>query len=89
MSGLLYREDMDEVRKRMTIWWDGGDIGRPAMFASLSGLASLNRQITAPRPKPLEEIEAMPEPEGWVTHYSTSNFDYRVNLSAQQCINII
>ena len=44
-------------------------------------------QITAPRPEPLEEIEAMPEPEGWVTHYSTSDFDYRVNLSARQCIS--
>jgi hypothetical protein len=66
---------MDEVRGRMTTWWNGGDIGRPAM------------QITAPRPKPLEEIKAMPEPEGWVTHYSTSNFDYRVNLSARQCVN--
>lgn len=75
MSGLIYREDMDDVRKRMTIWWNGGDIGRPAM------------QITAPRPKPIEEIKAMPEPKGWVTHYSTSNFDYRANLSARQCTN--
>ena len=75
MSKLLYREDMDEVRERMTIWWNGGDIGRPAM------------QITAPRPEPLEEIEVMPEPGGWVTSYSTSNFDYRVNLSARQFIN--
>jgi len=75
MSGLLYREDMDEVRERMIAWWNSGDIGRPAM------------QITAPRPEPLEKIEAMPEPEGWVTHYSTSNFDYRVNLSARECIN--
>ena len=75
MSGLLYREDMDEVRERMTTWWNGGDIGRPAM------------QIIAPRAKPLEEIKAMPEPEGWVTRYSTSNFDYRVNLSARSCIN--
>ena len=75
MSGLLYREDMDEVRRRLTIWWNGGDIGRPAM------------QITAPRPKPLEDIEVMPEPGGWVTHYSTSNFDYRVNLSARSCIS--
>ncbi|MBM3211171.1 hypothetical protein FJZ33_03060 [Candidatus Poribacteria bacterium] len=76
MSGLLYREDMDEVRKRMTIWWNGGDIGRPAM------------QITAPRPKPLENIKAMPQPPGWVTNYSTSNFDYRVNISARQCAGI-
>ena len=74
MSSLLYREDMDEVRKRLTIWWNGGDIGRPAM------------QITAPRPSPLENIVAMPQPTGWQTHYSTSNFDYRVNLSARQCI---
>ncbi len=73
MSGLLYREDMEEVRKRMTTWWNGGDIGRPAM------------QITAPRPRSLENIEAMPQPEGWKTQYSTSNFDYRVNISARQC----
>ena len=75
MGGLLYREDMDEVRERLTIWWNGGDIGRPAM------------KITAPRPEPLETVEAIPTPEGWVTHYSTSNFDYRVNLSARSCIN--
>ena len=75
MSGLLYREDMDEVRERLTIWWNGGDIGRPAM------------QITARRPEPLEKVEAMPQPEGWVTNYSTSDFDYRVNLSARQCVN--
>jgi len=73
MSGLLYREDMDEVRKRMTTWWNGGDIGRPAMH------------ISAPRPEPIEQIEAMPEPEGWITHYSTKNFDYRVNCSARAC----
>ena len=75
MGGLLYREDMDEVRERLTTWWDGGDIGRPAI------------QITAPRPEPVEQIEEMPQPEGWSTHYSTSNFDYRVNLSARACSN--
>ncbi len=75
MSGLLYREDMDQVRERLTTWWNGGDIGRPVM------------QITARRPEPLEQIEAMPQPEGWVTSYSTTNFDYRVNLSARQCTN--
>lgn len=75
MSGLLYREDMDDLRKRLTTWWNGGDIGRPAM------------QITAPRLEPLEEIAVMPEPEGWITHYSTSDFGYRVNLSMQECIN--
>ncbi|MBS3762988.1 MAG: hypothetical protein KGZ25_06765, partial [Planctomycetes bacterium] len=75
MSALLYREDMDRVRERLTTWWNGGDIGRPAM------------QITAPRAEPIEDIKVMPEPEGWVTRYSTSNFEYRVNLSARACIN--
>jgi len=75
MAGLLYREDMDEVRERLTTWWNGGDIGRPAI------------QITAPRGEPLEQIETMSEPEGWTTNYSAANFDYRVNLSARGCVN--
>jgi 5-methyltetrahydrofolate--homocysteine methyltransferase len=75
MAKLLYRPDMDDVRELLTTWWNGGDIGRPAM------------QITAPREKPLEDIPAMPEPENWVTNYSTSNFEYRVNLSARACVN--
>ena len=74
MSGLLYREDMDDVRARLTTWWNGGDIGRPAM------------QIHAPRPEPLEVIPGIPEPDGWDTGYSTTDFDYRVHLSAQACI---
>ena len=73
MSGLLYREDLDEVRRRLTTWWNGGDIGRPAM------------QITAPRVQPLEVLPALPAPPGWVTDYSTTNFDYRVHLSARAC----
>ncbi|MCY3023258.1 MAG: hypothetical protein NTW87_30135 [Planctomycetota bacterium] len=73
MSGPLYREDMDEVRRRLTTWWNGGDIGRPAM------------QVGAPRRKPLEDIAEMPRPRGWETDYSTTNFDYRVNLSARAC----
>ncbi len=56
------------MRVRLTTWWNGGDIGRPAM------------QITAPRPEPVEHIEAMREPERWVTHYSTSDFESRVPL---------
>ncbi|MFW5857762.1 MAG: hypothetical protein ACOCX4_07790 [Planctomycetota bacterium] len=69
MAGLLYREDMDEVRARMTAFWNGGDLGRPALA------------ITCPRETPLETIDPMPEPEGWVTHYSTSDFAYRVYQS--------
>ena len=42
LAGLRYREDMDQVRQRLTTWWNGGDIGRPVM------------QITALRSAPLE-----------------------------------
>ncbi|MBI4558175.1 MAG: hypothetical protein HY706_11385 [Candidatus Hydrogenedentes bacterium] len=75
MSGLLYREDMDAVRARLRTWWNGGDIGRPVML------------LTAPRATPLENVEAMPEPPGWVTHYSTGNFEYRVDLSRRACLH--
>jgi 5-methyltetrahydrofolate--homocysteine methyltransferase len=75
MGSLLYREDMDEVRARLAAWWNGGDIGRPAML------------VTAPRETPLEEVPAMAEPSGWVTRYGTGDFDYRVNLSRRACIN--
>lgn len=74
MSRLLYKEDFDEARDRLTAWWNGKDIGRPAM------------QLFAPREKPLEDIPQMPTPEGWLTDYSTRNFDYRVNLSRRACI---
>ncbi len=73
MTGLLYRPDMDAVRARLTAWWNGGDLGRPAMA------------LYAPREEPLEDIPALPEPEGWVTDYSTRDFAYRVNLSARAC----
>jgi len=70
---LLYREDIAEVYDRLTSWWNGGDIGRPALL------------LTAPRAEPIESIPAMPEPEGWLTGYSTRSFEYRVNLSARAC----
>jgi hypothetical protein len=71
MSGLLYREDLDEVRKRLTVWWNGGDIGRPAMLVNIR------------RPKPLPTVPAMPKPAGWITDYSISNLEYRVNMAAR------
>jgi 5-methyltetrahydrofolate--homocysteine methyltransferase len=70
MTTLLYREDIDEVRARLTTWWNGGDIGRPVMC------------ITAPRRKPVEALPARPKPAGWVTDYSISDFDYRVYIAA-------
>jgi hypothetical protein len=73
MTGLLYRPDFDAVRDRLTTWWNGGDIGRAAMI------------IWAKRPTPLEEVPPMPKPEGWLTHYSTSNFDYRIYQAKTWC----
>ncbi|MBM3500942.1 MAG: hypothetical protein FJX74_19980 [Armatimonadetes bacterium] len=74
MAGLLYREDMDEVRGRLTTWWNGGDLGRPAL------------QIRAPRETPIEEIPALPEPPGWMGQYSMADFEYRVNLAQRACV---
>lgn len=75
MAGLVYREDMDDVRERLSRWWNGGDIGRPVLL------------ITAPREKPMEDIPAVPAPQGWLTHYSTQDFDYRVHLARRACVN--
>ncbi|MBI3919774.1 MAG: hypothetical protein HY318_00045 [Armatimonadetes bacterium] len=74
MNGLLYREDWTEARNRLTTWWNGGDIGRPAML------------VLAPRSEPIEHIAALPEPANWVTHYSTANLPYRVNLALRACL---
>ncbi|HOS91855.1 MAG TPA: hypothetical protein PLD23_00405 [Armatimonadota bacterium] len=74
MAGLAYRRDMDEVRQRLTLWWQGGDLGRPALH------------LYAPRPEPAEAVPAMPEPPGWTGHYSTRDFDYRVNLALRECL---
>ena len=72
MSRWLYREDMDEARQRLTTWWNGGDIGRPAL------------QLTVPREEPVEIIEPLPEPEGWSgTDYTTIDFEFRVNRAAR------
>jgi 5-methyltetrahydrofolate--homocysteine methyltransferase len=75
MGGLKFREDMDEVRARLGIWWDGGDIGRPAM------------QLFAPRERPIEDVPHVPVPEGWTTGYSTKDFGYRVHLARRACVS--
>ncbi len=71
MAGLIYRQDMDAVRERLSAWWRGESLGRPAL------------QISVPAEAPIDDPDlppAMPMPDGWVTDYSTSNFDYRVNI---------
>lgn len=75
MGVRLYRPDIDQVYDRLTTWWNGGDIGRPAML------------VYARRDKPIEDIPMMPEPEGWVSEYSPSDLEYRVNLAARACIH--
>ena len=32
-------------------------------------------------------VPAMSVPEGWLTHYSTCDLDYHVNIAARACIN--
>ena len=76
MSGLLYREDVDEVRARLTDWWHGGDLGRPAL------------QVSAKREKPLEDIPAVPVPEGCpCPGYTTMDFAFRVNQGIRGHVN--
>jgi hypothetical protein len=41
--GMLQHDDFAMARERMRVWWEGGDIGRPAVVMS------------APRERPLEE----------------------------------
>ena len=77
MSTLKYKEDFDDARDRLTRWWGGEDIGRPAM------------QLTAPRSEPAEDIPAMPKPDGWSGRYSTRDFGYRVNLALGACVNTL
>jgi hypothetical protein len=71
MSSLKYRPDADDVRKRLAEWWNGGDIGRPAM------------QITTPRPEASLRSETtlptQPEaPSGSCPQYTTLSLTYRV-----------
>lgn len=42
-------------------------------------------QIYAPRTEPLDVVSAMPQPEGWVTDYSTKSMPYRINLALRAC----
>jgi len=75
MSSLLYRPDWEAARQRLTTWWNGGDIGRPAM------------QLWVPRAQPLENIPVVPEPVGMNgCHYTTKSVAYRVNAALRACL---
>ncbi|OHB54090.1 MAG: hypothetical protein A2Y12_12580 [Planctomycetes bacterium GWF2_42_9] len=74
MDGLLYREDIEQVRERLSAWWNGGDIGRPVLV------------ITVPRKDPLEEIKEMPKPLDVVCpQYTMRSLAYRVNYGIRSC----
>jgi len=75
MPPLLYKEDADDARDRLSRWWNGENIGRPAML------------LYAPRVPPVETIPPLSEPKGWVTHYSTRDFAYRVYLARRACVS--
>ncbi|MDL5054780.1 hypothetical protein QQ056_14670 [Oscillatoria laete-virens NRMC-F 0139] len=66
MSALAFRPDMDEVRQRLTRFWNGGSLGRPAVA------------ICSARQEPWEQIAQVEKPGGWSTWYSTKSMDYRV-----------
>jgi hypothetical protein len=74
MASLEYREDMDQVRDRLTRWWHGGDIGRPVMC------------VTAERVPPDPKAPPRQHPPEYVyVTGSTANFDYRVELAQSDC----
>lgn len=80
---MLCREDWNGARTRMAAWWNGEDIGRAAM------------QIVVPRSEPVEYIEEVPMPEGWVRadqatpahrrYYSTKSLPYKIYWARRQC----
>lgn len=75
-GGLRYRPDWLAARERLGEWWNGGDIGRPAMF------------VYVPREAPIEDIPEIPPPPGCLArNYTTKSFDYRVNYAQRACVS--
>lgn len=66
MAGLEFHPEMDAVRQRLTTWWQGGDIGRPAL------------NLKVPRTKAVSQIPEVAKPANWDTWYSTKDMNYRV-----------
>lgn len=73
MSTWRYREDIDEVRQRLTRWWQGEDLGRPML------------QLYAPVEHPVHEIPALPRPvDVRCDRFTARNLAYRVNTMTRQ-----
>lgn len=71
MGSLEYRRDADDVRARLRAFWHDEDIGRPALL------------LSCPRQGADDGAEEAPLPAGWVTEYSTLDFDLRLRRSAR------
>ena len=74
MTQLLYRPDIDEARKRLTDWWHGRDLGRPALL------------LTVPRSEPLLDIPEMPIPPNVRTpRFTAQSLEFRLNYALHSC----
>ncbi|MCE5279146.1 MAG: hypothetical protein LLG03_14090 [Planctomycetaceae bacterium] len=67
MYDIAPREHIEAARDRLTTWWNGGDIGRPALL------------LTYPREKPLPEFEKPIETPPGVTagNYTVKDYAFR------------
>jgi 5-methyltetrahydrofolate--homocysteine methyltransferase len=73
MAGLLCREDMDEVRGRLTRWIHSGRLGRPVML------------LTCPRAEPVEHVPPVPAPDTHCPRYTIKSLEFRANRGARIC----
>ena len=65
---MKYYPEWEQARKRLADWWNGRDIGRPAMH------------ISYPLEKPIEDIPEMEKPEGWVKDASRDDLQRKIKL---------
>ncbi len=72
MDGLIYRENAEAVKRRLTRWWHDEDLGRPAML------------VSAPRAGP-PAFPARPPPPNWINDGAPRETAYRVWLAERHC----
>jgi len=71
---LRYRPDWLEARQRLAAWWDGADLGRPALM------------IEAPRIEPWEPIEPLAPPWPDISRYTSRSLAWRVYQAKVACV---
>ena len=77
MAGLLYKEDFDAARDRLQTWWDGGDIGRPAIQLSIPRLTMIQWTPGAGQPDPSQ-------PKRWPMHHKALDAGKKLILGANR-----